>query len=258
MAVLTGITWGMNGVVEGTAYGTVSDKTNTSFTGYRTPSDAMCYRGIRFYPTTLLPANATLTKITANFTFSASYGVSHYASIWAEGDDYYSDALVKKSGLGESETSVSLSVDASSLSQYSDGSVGLGLGVYMFSTASSYCYFTDVSFDLEYTAPTITVVTEASPAEGGTVTGGGTYESGSTVTAAAAPNDGYVFSHWLVNGVNVGNSNPISGTLTADTVVTAVFDATEASSVFLGTKKITGVYLGTEKVFVYCGTEKLI
>lgn len=77
---------------------------------------------------------------------------------------------------------------------------------------------------IEYEVPMITVSTVSSPAEGGTVTGGGTYESGSTVTATATPNTGYAFSHWLINGANAGSNNPISGALTSDTTVTAVFE----------------------------------
>lgn len=91
-----------------------------------------------------------------------------------------------------------------------------------------------VDIEIEYKLPTITVKTNTSPTEGGTVTGGGTYESGSTVTATATANSGYVFSHWLVNGANVGNSNPISGALTADTTVTAVFEKVQTSKIYYG------------------------
>lgn len=77
---------------------------------------------------------------------------------------------------------------------------------------------------LEIPTPTITVTTSVSPEGVGAVMGGGTYDSGSTVTCTATPNTGYVFSYWLVNGANAGNSNPISGALTSDTTVTAVFE----------------------------------
>lgn len=111
---------------------------------------------------------------------------------------------------------------------------------------------------IEYEVPTITVTTNASPSEGGTVTGGGTYESGSTVTATATPNTGYKFSHWLVNGADSGVTTPtISGVLTENTTVTAVFvKAEEPSKVYCGSKKVS-VYCGTKKVSVYCGTVKI-
>lgn len=117
----------------------------------------------------------------------------------------------------------------------------------------------EIYIRVDYEIKTIAVTTQSSPAEGGTVTGGGTYESGSTVTVTATPNEGYVFSHWLVNGADSGVTTPtISGILTADTTVTAVFvKAEEPSKIHLGTQKVS-VYCGTKKVSVYCGTKKLI
>ncbi len=85
-------------------------------------------------------------------------------------------------------------------------------------------YETTINAVAYFETSTITVTTNASPPEGGTVTGGGTYENGSTVTATAIPNEGFIFSHWLINGADSGSSNPISGVLTADTTVTAVFE----------------------------------
>ena len=45
---------------------------------------------------------------------------------------------------------------------------------------------------------TVTVV--ANPTEGGTVTGGGTYNYGQTCTVTATPNEGFDFVHWTENG----------------------------------------------------------
>lgn len=108
---------------------------------------------------------------------------------------------------------------------------------------------------VEYEMPTITVTTEASPAEGGTVTGGGVYESGSTVTLTATPNSGYAFSHWQIGETIVGTENPISGPLTTTVTVTAVF-IEKPSEVYCGTKKCS-VYVGTKKCSVYVGTKKI-
>ena len=43
---------------------------------------------------------------------------------------------------------------------------------------------------------TYTVTVEASPLEGGTVTGGGTYTENTTVTLTATANAGYEFVKW--------------------------------------------------------------
>ena len=51
--------------------------------------------------------------------------------------------------------------------------------------------------------PTYTITVSASPAEGGTVTGGGTYNEGATVTLTATPNSGYEFVNWTNGGKEV-------------------------------------------------------
>ena len=54
-----------------------------------------------------------------------------------------------------------------------------------------------ISFDGGSTDPNkFTVTTSWEPSDGGTVTGGGTYEMGTTAIVTAHPNDGYVFSKW--------------------------------------------------------------
>ena len=44
------------------------------------------------------------------------------------------------------------------------------------------------------------VSVSANPAAGGTVTGGGTFNGGASVTVIATPNTGYVFVNWTENG----------------------------------------------------------
>ena len=48
-----------------------------------------------------------------------------------------------------------------------------------------------------------TITVNAEPANGGTVSGGGTYAEGSTCVISAMPNDGYVFENWTRNGTVV-------------------------------------------------------
>ncbi len=53
----------------------------------------------------------------------------------------------------------------------------------------------------------------------GSVTGGGTYEDGSSVTITAYPADGYLFDHWSTGSTD----NPYTLTVTSDTTITAFF-----------------------------------
>ena len=54
-----------------------------------------------------------------------------------------------------------------------------------------------------FVVETFTITTTANPTEGGTLTGGGTYEFGEIVTLNATPNEGYAFVNWTENGMVV-------------------------------------------------------
>ena len=66
---------------------------------------------------------------------------------------------------------------------------------------------------------TVTVTAES----GGTVSGGGTFEDGSTVTVTATANSGYHFVEWRENNAKVSGDAAYTFTLTADRSLTAVF-----------------------------------
>ena len=74
--------------------------------------------------------------------------------------------------------------------------------------------------------PTYTITAKASPEEGGTVSGGGTYEEGATVTLRAVANSGYKFSWW--NDMNTDSERTI--TVTKDATYTAYFSEKEPES----------------------------
>ena len=65
------------------------------------------------------------------------------------------------------------------------------------------------------------IQTEAIPFDGGTITGGGTYNYGTTIHLSAHSNTGYVFSHWSDGAIE----NPRSVFVEGDATYTAVFEA---------------------------------
>lgn len=56
-------------------------------------------------------------------------------------------------------------------------------------------------------------------------TGTYAYDSGTQIPVSAIANSGYVFDHWELDGVNVGNANPYAITMNANHTLNAVFVA---------------------------------
>lgn len=78
---------------------------------------------------------------------------------------------------------------------------------------------TITAFFVEYIPETYNVtVTVDNPATG-SVTGGGVYEDGSSVTITAYPADGYRFDYWSTGSTD----NPYTLTVTSDTTIIAYF-----------------------------------
>ncbi len=87
-----------------------------------------------------------------------------------------------------------------------------------------------------------TINVSASPTNGGSVTGGGTYQQGQTCTVSATANSGYNFVNWTENGTQVSTNTSYSFTVTSNRnlvahfttqnyVITAVADPTAGGTV---------------------------
>jgi len=71
-----------------------------------------------------------------------------------------------------------------------------------------------------------TINTSAYPANGGTTTGGGVYDYGSTILIVANPNSGYKFVSWTENGNVVSTNSSYSFTITNNRNLVANFSPT--------------------------------
>ena len=97
---------------------------------------------------------------------------------------------------------------------------------------------------------TYTVTVTADPAEGGTVTGGGTFAENSSVTVSAEAAEGYAFVSWVKNGTFVGSNEAYTFTVTEDVTMTALFessgeDPNPGSSSGSGDENAAAIFRGT-------------
>ena len=85
-------------------------------------------------------------------------------------------------------------------------------------------YGEEQSFTTEQLPPNYIVTVSSSPSNGGTVTGGGTYEEGQSCTVHATANSGYTFFLWMENGSVVSTDATYTFTVNADRTLVANFD----------------------------------
>ncbi len=88
----------------------------------------------------------------------------------------------------------------------------------------------------DYNMPSITAT--ADPVAGGTVTGSGTYNAGTSVNLEAIADTGYEFEGWYEGTAPVSDQNPYTFTVTGDRTLTAkfVFDDPNTGLVINGTR----------------------
>jgi hypothetical protein len=105
-------------------------------------------------------------------------------------------------------------------------------------------YFGYGSFPVTVKIPRpYTITTAVSPAEGGTVTGGGTYDEGTDVTLQATANEGYRFVNWTEDGNEVCTEATYTFTLGTDRSLVANFERAYTISVMVdpeGSGTVTG------------------
>ncbi len=97
----------------------------------------------------------------------------------------------------------------------------------------------------------VTTVTITIQADNGTVTGlaaGGTYDSGSTATLTAVPNDGYEFVNWTVGGKEVSTANPYTFTVNDNITLVANFKEAAAKAYTITTSATNGTVEGAATV----------
>jgi len=108
-----------------------------------------------------------------------------------------------------------------------------------------------------------TVSASASPSNGGTVSGAGSYASGATCTLTATPATGYEFTKWTKNGTQVSTNATYSFTVSANATYVANFtevttpDPGTTTEITIGSGSSTNAYLPTYAYYNYSLTEQI-
>ena len=94
-----------------------------------------------------------------------------------------------------------------------------------YSTQPEYTFtvIQDKTLTAKFIPANYTITLNTSPTSGGTVSGGGTFPAGSTVTVSASAHAGYRFNGWVENGEVVSMGTSYMFTATADRNLTATF-----------------------------------
>jgi hypothetical protein len=103
--------------------------------------------------------------------------------------------------------------------KYQNGSIIKYGWIRLQCTTEDSCYVKDFS----YSTTQYTVSVSASPSNGGSVIGGGTYNSGASVTVIATANSGYTFTNWTENSNVVSLSSSYTYTVTGNKTLIANF-----------------------------------
>ncbi|MBQ7977252.1 MAG: InlB B-repeat-containing protein [Clostridia bacterium] len=207
----------------GTWGGSTSNSTKTQ--NYATTLDlgTPTRTGYTFNGWTLSSGSGSLSGTTYTYgagagTVKANWTINSY-TITAESGG---NGTVSGGGTYNYNTSVTLTATPNEGYKFVNWTNASGTSV---STNASYTFTAtaDVTYTANFTIQTF-VVTATAGNVGGTVTGSGTYNWGSTATITATPTSGYMIDYWVVNGTTDTSAvNIYSATIKQTTTITAYF-----------------------------------
>lgn len=183
--------------------------------------------GHYFAPSGIIANTETPSSSPTIYTISVpnGYKITGYAIT------YYPEngSITLTNELGHNETATSSSSDyylnASGLNVQSTTYTVAGTGR-MTTLSFSVTVMKDGAGSGSTPTPTqYTITATANPGTAGSVTGGGTYTEGATVTLTATPNSGYEFVNWTKGGIEVSTSATYSFTANASASYVANFQA---------------------------------
>ena len=165
------------------------------------------------------------------------------------GGDHCTLAWTDNSGVCSVQpgTEITLSGQADSGSAFTGWSDGTGSASSCAGTDScTFSLMEDSQVSADFSLIQYSVVVSASPAVGGTVTGGGTYAHSESVTVRATPNAGYKFTNWTEGGSVVSTSATYTFTITGDRNLRANFQALPTGDLRVSIGNLEAVEAGAQ------------
>ena len=163
-------------------------------------------------------------NVTIQTIFSLKYNISATVS---------PDHSGSISGTGDYFDGQSVTLKATSAEGYSF--VGWKEGNSTVSSTATYTFTANKNRTLvaEFEINTYTISASANPANGGTVSGGGDYNHGQSVTLKATPAEGYSFVGWKEGNSTVSSSTTYTFTASKDRTLVAEFEAISVENITL-------------------------
>ena len=212
--------------------------------------DGYNFRLGSFSPMPKIPAGATLTSLKYSCTARRNSGVTSNSGKVEV--DAGGTLITVVSGMGRNTDYNPSPVELSSYARvYGDGTILFTNGSNELHVevqhntgllGKSWWKITNNVITAYYSLPVYTITVNASPDAGGTVTGGGDYDVGSTATLTATPNTGYKFVKWS-DDANAPATRTV--TVTGNATYTATFEPIAYTVTF---KDDNGAALKTETV----------
>ena len=114
------------------------------------------------------------------------------------------------------------------------------------STNASYTFTvtSDRTLDAQFQTQSYTIIVSANPTNGGSVTGGGSYNYGQSCTVTATAVSGYTFLRWTENGNQVSTNANYTFTVTGNRTLVAQFQS-NATIPTVTTTQVTNIALTT-------------
>jgi Divergent InlB B-repeat domain len=201
----------------------------------------------------------SVVSTSASYTFTATSNttlVAHFTQTYTISTSASPSAGGSTSGGGTYAKGTSVTVTATPNSGYTFTNWTQNGSIVSHSTSYTFTPKGNTTLVANFTTNPVTLSTSASPSNGGTTSGDGTYASGAGVTAKAIPTTGYTFTNWTENGSIVSHlasyTFKLNGnrTLVANFTTTPVTITTSSSPSTGGTTSGGGTYASAANVTV--------